>query len=211
MYHFSMNDSWMDRAKMLMLTRGFSQEQVAASLSCTRGAVGHYLSGRRTPSLDQLQRLAEALETDPAWLVFGTDNAGVGDTGAVYTNTGNTIPLAVEIRPRGTRNRRASLSPPATTAGCYAVLININDYEPRIHAGEAVLVQPINEPVAGDEVIIYYKDKSIKLHTFLKADEDHITIDSIVGEKRVRTLAKNDCKLTHKVVAIFRPGDQLNT
>ncbi|MEX2524721.1 MAG: helix-turn-helix domain-containing protein [Gammaproteobacteria bacterium] len=204
-----MTDSWMERAKMLMQTRGISQESLASSLSCTRGAVGHYLSGRRTPSLEQLQRLAEALETDPAWLVFGTGNTGVGDTGAVYTNAGNTLPLAAEIHPRGTRNRRASLSPPATTTDCYAVLININDYEPRIHAGEALLIQPVNEPAAGDEVIIYYRDKSIKLHTFLKADEDHIIIDSIVGEKQVRSLAKSDCKLIHKVAAIFRPTDPL--
>lgn len=205
MYHFIMTVSWMDRAKTLMQSRGISQEELAASLSCTRGAIGHYLSGRRSPSLEQLARLAEALQTDPAWLVFGERYAGIGEPDAGYAYTGTTITLMTEVRPEGNRGGGTLSLPPATPDN-YAVLINSNDYEPRIHAGEAVLVDPGIEPAAGDEVIVNYKNQSIKLHTFLKSAEDYVTIDSIVGEKQVRTLTKRDYRMIHKIVAIFRPG-----
>lgn len=190
-----------------MQSRGISQEELAASLSCTRGAIGHYLSGRRTPSLEQLGRLAERLQTDPAWLVFGERDAGINEPGAGYAFTGTGIPLAAEIPPRGHRSGGGSLSLPAITPGGYAVLINTNDYEPRIHAGEAVLADPGIETAAGDEVIIHYRDRTIGLHTLMKADEDRITVDSIVGEKRIRTLPRRDFSRMHKVIAVFRPVD----
>jgi len=201
-----MTDSWMERAKTLMQSRGISQEKIAASLSCTRGAIGHYLNGRRSPSLRQLEQLAEVLGTDPGWLVFGKIYKGIGEGNAGYMYAEATIPLAAEIRPSGSHTCPGALSPPSAAANAYAVLINTNSYEPRIHAGEAVLVDSGKEPTAGDEVIIHYRDRVIELHTLLKAEMDCIVVDSLVGEKRVRTLQKNDYQTMHKLAAIFRPS-----
>ena len=39
----------------------------------TRGAVGHYLTGRRQITPEQLQALADALQCSIEWLVIGKD------------------------------------------------------------------------------------------------------------------------------------------
>lgn len=49
-----------------------TQEILAQKMGITRGAVTHYLAGRRVPPLRQFQKLAAILKTDPAWLQFGT-------------------------------------------------------------------------------------------------------------------------------------------
>lgn len=54
---------------------GLTQETLAKKLGITRGAVTHYLSGRRVPPLKQFQKLSSVLKVDPAWLQFGTTAA----------------------------------------------------------------------------------------------------------------------------------------
>lgn len=204
MYHFAMATSWMERARTLMQSRGISQEALAVSISCTRGAVGHYLNGRRSPSLEQMNRIAAALQADPAWLLFGVDGDGIREGGAAYHGPAAFVPLAGEIGNHARRRVHGHVSL-AVAADCYAVLITSNDYEPRIHAGEAVLVDPATEPCPGDEIAVYFKDHSIQLRSLLKVSKGRITVDNIVGEKEVRALAQRDYRAIHRVVAIFTP------
>lgn len=200
-----MATSWRERAKTLMQTRGISQEALAASMSCTRGAVSHYLNGRRSPSLEQLNRIATVLHADPVWLLFGGNKAAVREGGTDYQSSGISVPLTAEIRNHKLQRGGGRVSLPVA-ADCYAMLISGNDYEPRIHAGEAVLIDPAGEPCAGDEIAVYFKDRSMQLHSLLRMSKDRVTIDSIVGQKQVRTLTKRDYRIYHKVVAIFRPA-----
>ncbi len=53
---------WFDRAKVRMAAVGVTQEQLMPLFGVTtRGAVGHYLSGRRDPSSTVLVKLADRL------------------------------------------------------------------------------------------------------------------------------------------------------
>ena len=200
-----MATSWMERTKIVMQSRGISQEELAASVSCTRGAIGHYLNGRRSPSLAQLNRIAAALRTDPAWLLFGNKAGGVREGGSDYHSSGIAVPLAAVVRDGRRRRGGNPVSLPAA-GDCYAVSIAGDDYEPRIHAGEAVLVDPRRRPAAGDEILVSFKDRSIRLHSLVRLNQDGVTVDSIVGEKQVRTLPQRNYRAIHKIVAIFRPG-----
>lgn len=54
--------SWQDRARARMDALGLTQEDLLETLGvATRGAVGHYLSGRREPSIGQFDALAKKL------------------------------------------------------------------------------------------------------------------------------------------------------
>lgn len=68
-------NTWADRIRSRMKELGLTQEELAVKLGITRGAVTHYLAGRRVPPLRQFQLLASALKADPAWLQFGTSAA----------------------------------------------------------------------------------------------------------------------------------------
>lgn len=54
--------TWQDRAKARMKQLGITQEDLIDIFGVTtRGAVGHYLSGRRQPSIEQIGALSERL------------------------------------------------------------------------------------------------------------------------------------------------------
>lgn len=62
---------WTSRIKECMKTLGMTQEELAAKMGLTRGAITHYLAGRRVPPLNQFEKLAAVLKVDPSWLQFG--------------------------------------------------------------------------------------------------------------------------------------------
>ncbi len=64
--------TWAKRIKVRMKELGMTQEMLAKKMGVTRGAVTHYLAGRRVPPLRQFQKLATILKVNPAWLQFGT-------------------------------------------------------------------------------------------------------------------------------------------
>lgn len=64
--------TWSNRIKTRMKELDMTQEILANKMGITRGAVTHYLAGRRVPPLKQFQKLAVILKSDPAWLQFGT-------------------------------------------------------------------------------------------------------------------------------------------
>lgn len=64
-------NTWESRIKFRMKELEMTQEELANKLGITRGAVTHYLAGRRVPPLNQFQKLAHVLKVDPAWLQYG--------------------------------------------------------------------------------------------------------------------------------------------
>ena len=66
--------SWITRAKEEMRKQKLTQEDVAKAMGkTTRGAVGHYFTGRSTPNIKQVIKLAEYLKVPFAWLVAGDE------------------------------------------------------------------------------------------------------------------------------------------
>lgn len=65
---------WAKRLQSCMEKLNLTQELLARKLGITRGAVTHYITGRRQPPLKQFQKLAAILKVDPAWLLYGAQN-----------------------------------------------------------------------------------------------------------------------------------------
>jgi len=63
--------NWSTRLKERMKALKMTQEILASKMGITRGAITHYLSERRTPSLLQFKKLSAVLKTNPAWLQYG--------------------------------------------------------------------------------------------------------------------------------------------
>lgn len=63
---------WIKRAKDLMKQQKKTQEDVAKAMGkTTRGAVGHYFTGRSKPTMEQVQKLAKFLKVSFTELVDG--------------------------------------------------------------------------------------------------------------------------------------------
>lgn len=83
--------SWTTRVKSRMKELEMTQEMLAHKMGITRGAVTHYLAGRRVPPLKQFQKLAAILKADPAWLQFGTKNEN--NTSKLITKREKAVPV----------------------------------------------------------------------------------------------------------------------
>jgi transcriptional regulator with XRE-family HTH domain len=69
-----MIQEWRKRVKGLMKLKRLGQEDIAPCLKVSRSAVSHYLSGRSTPTLEQLDALSKFLKVTPQYLVYGGEN-----------------------------------------------------------------------------------------------------------------------------------------
>jgi transcriptional regulator with XRE-family HTH domain len=63
--------AWARRIAEARRRRGLSQAQLAASVNASQSAIGEYETGESEPSLETFARIAAALRTTAAWLVFG--------------------------------------------------------------------------------------------------------------------------------------------
>ncbi len=80
---------WYDYVKVLMKHKGVTQEDLMPVFGVkTRGAVGHYLLGRREPSLKQIKAVAAHLNVSIASLVDSENEASLME-GAYYDELNN--------------------------------------------------------------------------------------------------------------------------
>lgn len=200
-----MSDAWIDRAKAQMAAHGISHQALANALGCTRGAVGHYLSGRREASLKQLSRIARALHVDLSWLLHGNGSGAVQEPAAAYSGRDLLIPIAGNTR-SGPRPG-GHLLVPTPARNCYGLTVTDDSYSPRVYAGEIVVVDPGPKPLAGDEVVVQYRSGRLRLHTFINEKYGQLTLDSISGRRERRRIKKKDIKFLHKIIAVFRAGE----
>lgn len=75
-----MEEPWWERAKRRMRQKKITQDRLKGPLGVkTRGGVGHYLSGRRMPSPEQLVALARELEWTVDQLLTGQNDPSPDD------------------------------------------------------------------------------------------------------------------------------------
>lgn len=68
------NTGWITRAKSVMHDKGITQKDLAPIMGkTTRGAIGHYFTGRSNPTLEQFESLAAFLSVPLTWLLTGEE------------------------------------------------------------------------------------------------------------------------------------------
>ena len=99
--------NWIRKAKSEMAKKNITQKDVAPIMGkSTRGAVGHYFTGRSKPTLDQLEDLAKYLGVSLSWLVSDNgSNAAVDD---------QTLELCIELVSEAEETAGVNLSALAT-------------------------------------------------------------------------------------------------
>ena len=65
--------TWHQRLKLRMRERKVTQEKLATALNISQGSVGHYVSGRRNPRKEVMEKIADELEVSLDWLAGKTD------------------------------------------------------------------------------------------------------------------------------------------
>ena len=185
-----------------------SQETLALALGCTRGAIGHYLAGRRNPTLIQLEIIAAELQLDPCWLVFG--NGQVRETRSTYQVSDK---KRCSLPVRGTTGEGSGITLPGKVefVACsddqaYALIVEGGQWAPRYYEGEIILVCPTKEPLPGDELWICYRDGSKDLLALVRVEKKRIILDSLTEQRKRQIRPLSDIESMHCVLGVLREG-----
>lgn len=187
-----MAGTWTGRARAAMQAQGISQRTLAEAMDCSRAAVGHYLSGRRRPSLEQMEQIAGALGVDLIWLLRG-EGEGIKEAPPLP----GTVPILGSTGDGLIRETAGSKS------RWYGITVSGSEYSPRIHPGEVAVVDPARTPEPGDEVLVRFRNGTLGLYALVKRSRTQITLETIAGDRTRRIVEAGDVASLHRIVAVF--------
>lgn len=169
--------SWQKVAKARMRVLKITQNDLISIMGVTtRGAVGHYLSGRRTPSIDQFKALAERLGMKLDELMSG--EYLLRDESAQYSIAGKatqltsgskpvcSVPLVGSIPDINFRNLSINDNTPLilTTVPVglrtFALKVTGDLMEPEFIDGDLIVVEPELTAQNGDYVIAQHEQST---------------------------------------------------
>lgn len=162
-------EKWTDLAKSKMRELKVTQERLAERLGVTQGAIGHWLSGRREPSIDVINKILRELGL-PALSVQGPST---GNTEEAPANRGN-IPLISWVQAGSFQEATEAYAPGMAEAylpcptphGPWTFALKVrgqsmyNPHSPRsFHEGEMIYVDPDREAENGSFVVVKLVDE----------------------------------------------------
>lgn len=164
--------SWQERAQARMKELGLTQQDLMAALGVsTRGAVGHYMTGRRDLNAEQLVSLAaklrmsldELMGTGHPVEIREPDNVAYGPNirGSVplisWITAGDFQPTSDPFQPGDAEDWFPC--PVSHSKFTYALRVRGDSMSPEYSDGEIIFVDPMLEPKHGDDVIVKLIDK----------------------------------------------------
>lgn len=162
-------EKWTDLAKSKMRELKVTQERLAERLGVTQGAIGHWLSGRREPSIEVINKILRELGL-PALSVQGPST---GNTEEAPANRGN-IPLISWVQAGAFQEATEAYAPGMAEAylpcptphGPWTFALKVrgqsmyNPHSPRsFHEGEMIYVDPDREAENGSFVVVKLVDE----------------------------------------------------
>ncbi|MES9881636.1 MAG: helix-turn-helix transcriptional regulator [Sedimenticola sp.] len=202
-----MAHGWIDRTKDRMKMTGISQEALANALGCTRGAVGHYLAGRRNPTLSQLEVIADTLNQDPRWLVFGDSSGQVRDSSANYQSTSQgsqELVICGTTTSGATHQLLGKLNMTAYVNNTYGLVVEGIDWAPRLYEGEVVVLSRVQEPMPGDEVLVNYHNGRRDLLSLVRHQGALVILDSLTDPRSRKITPLTEIESIHRILALLR-------
>jgi len=211
---------WYEYAKRLMADKKIKQDDLIPVFNVTtRGAVGHYLSGRRQPSGEQLKSLADKLGLSIDDLLAGgiIKSQQIGESNGHYTSElgiFSRIPVVGTAQlgdnghwyeldyPVGYGD--GAISYPTKDKNAYAIRCVGDSMRPRIKNGEFVIVEPNAEPQPGDEVLVKAKDGRVMVKTLLYKREGRIYLQSINESHPSISIQEQDIEKMHYIAAFAK-------
>lgn len=208
-----MDNKWTERVKARMTELGLTQADLMEPLGVTtRGAVGHYLNGRRQPSLQQMAALSQALRISTDDLLFGDARPLYPYARQRHRKFFTQIPIMgkTTVAPDGLWARTEDTAIPSgwfdfATTDPEALALEIHGGDPKsiLRPGCFLVLEPGAQLQAGDYVLAVVKDGSDLIFELLLEEEDSWVVASLItGNKTKITLPFID---EFKIAAILPP------
>ena len=171
-----------ERIKEARLAAGMSQEKLGEIIGWRQSRVGNYERGIREPRVDDLEKIARALNVSVLWLATG-EGPMVADLPPHLTR----VPVisyvqagswteAVDSFPTGNGLETVTTD---LDLGDYAFALRIkgDSMEPEFHEGDIIIIDPSVEPRPGDYVVAKRdKDNEATFKKYRRPAEDVIEL-----------------------------------
>lgn len=208
---------WYELAKARMKERGVTQEKLADELGVTQGAVAHWLSGRREPSLSVIGQALQYLGL-PKLEVGATDLLGESnvETGPPITSPIRRIDI-VGIAQLGQGGYWINLELAegfvetySRDEDAYALLLKGDSMSPAIRDGWVAVCEPNHRLVPGEYVMVTTTDGQSMVKELLFENDEAVSlmsVNSAYGERR--TIPRKEIDRIHYVGNILAPSKVL--
>ncbi|OZG74204.1 hypothetical protein BTA51_04080 [Hahella sp. CCB-MM4] len=197
-----MNLIWIERIRDRMQATGITQNDLARALGCTRGAVGHYLAGRRKPSLDQLEIMAKTLSVSPAWLQYDIGPMDVQESPGSYTVEPMVFPLSGDVITGPLDKPVDDEDGVSIPADCYALVVKGAELSPRMYEGDVLLISPKVVPTPGSHVYVRYRSGEAMVLTLVSQGEKEVVLEPLLTKQSRMVRQREDIESMHSVVAV---------
>ena len=187
--------------------------------------ISNYERGERNASREDLMRIAAATGCRVEWIQFGTGSPepdGIAESGENYGGELEPGPEVVlsDVPIVGTTEGGPNkewlefgyppghgdgyLDAPTKDPNAYALRVSGGSMEPRMRAGEVVLVQPNTTPVPGDEVVVARRDGQVMVKELVYWRNGELALDSVAAGFPRIILNEADVEFVHVIAGIFR-------
>ncbi|HDR1420314.1 LexA family transcriptional regulator [Pasteurella multocida] len=202
-----MKKQWNEFVRDRMSEKNLKQEDIAEAIERTQGAVGHWLTGRRSPNFIEVAKMLNAT---------GADQVILNSDGTIEDIEFIGIPKKglVKVIGEATMGTDGSVDIEEVHVGyidifttdpkAFCLRVKGSSMEPRIHSGEFVLVEPQSPFSNGDDVFIRTKDgkNMIKILDYQKDGEYRFS--SINNDHKPFNLAIDEVELVYYVAGILK-------
>lgn len=170
-----------------------SQAMIAGKLGVSPSRVGNWFQGRHLPLKREREALAAMVGRSVEWLMTGTDS--VSDDAQVAYEVGSAATQVREIPvvswshageaatyeelPKHWHGKVATTS---TDKRAFAVTVEGDCMEPRVFAGDRVVLEPLHEPRNGRAVVAKFVDDAVQLRIYTKLPDGMIRLASMKPE-----------------------------
>lgn len=158
-----MKKTWQELAKAKMTELNISQERLGEMVGKTQGAIGHWLNGRREPSVEDIAAIMKALHMD-AMTLTSDGQAFIPSPGDEMEYAGKIRHGLVPVRGEAILGTDGMVDMVEDHSGwlkiysddpdAYGLKVKGDSMWPRIKSGEYVLIEPNSPVAAGDEVFV---------------------------------------------------------
>lgn len=185
---------WKERAKALIKSNpNLTQEGVAASLGVTQGGLGHWLNGRREPSIENLREIAKVLGVSFVELMEGTGKNTIEhnsplvegknpayNVSPISISDTRMIPMvswvkagsfseAIDLHEPGFADEFVGVTNLKCSESTIALKVDGDSMEPEFPDGVTIIVDPEREAKPGDFVVARHNgDNEATFKRFVK-------------------------------------------
>ncbi|MFZ7164618.1 LexA family transcriptional regulator [Avibacterium avium] len=202
-----MKKQWTDFVRDRMSEKNMNQEDMAEAINKTQGAIGHWLTGRRSPNFDDVAKMLSATQTEQVILnsdgtLENVEYLGKPKQGKVKVIGEATMGSDGDVDIEEMHLGYIDIFTNDPNAFCLRV--KGSSMEPRIHSGEFVLVEPQAQYSSGDDVFVRTVDgrNMIKILEYEKDGEYRFS--SINHDHKPFNLSLDEVEAIYYVAGILK-------